>query len=62
MVATRMCPNLSSAWDAMQSTYTSASTSKPSDSFPGLMSIVTGSNSKDDGRLLLKSVAYDRSL
>ncbi len=53
------CPNLSSlGHNAIN--YTSASTSKPSDSFPGLMSIVTGSTPKTMG--VYYDVAYDRSL
>ena len=40
--------------------YTSASTSKPSDSFPGLMSIVTGGSPKLMG--IYYDVAYDRVL
>ena len=53
------CPNLA----ALASTgveYTSASTSRPSDSFPGLMSIVTGASPKLLG--VYYDVAYDRVL
>jgi hypothetical protein len=41
-------------------TYTRASASKPSDSFPGLMNIVTGGTPKTHGAFY--DVAYDRSL
>jgi hypothetical protein len=40
--------------------YTAASTSRPSDSFPGLMSIVTGATPRTMG--VYYDVAYDRSL
>ena len=40
--------------------YVAASTSKPSDSFPGLMSIVTGASPRTMG--VYYDVAYDRSL
>jgi hypothetical protein len=53
------CPNLAS----LASTgikYVAASTSKPSDSFPGLMSIVTGATPRTMG--VYYDVAYDRSL
>lgn len=40
--------------------YTAASTSRPSDSFPGLMSIVTGATPRTMG--IYYDVAYDRSL
>jgi hypothetical protein len=53
------CPNLA----ALKSTgvnYAGASTSKPSDSFPGLMSIVTGATPRTMG--VYYDVAYDRSL
>ena len=53
------CPNLA----ALSSTginYVGASTSKPSDSFPGLMSIVTGATPRTMG--VYYDVAYDRSL
>src|SRR5262249_59549240 len=51
------CPNLA----ALQGVnYVASSTSKPSDSFPGLMSIVTGGSPKTMG--VYYDVAYDRSL
>jgi hypothetical protein len=53
------CPNLAS----LQSTglnYVAASTSKPSDSFPGLMTIATGATPKTMG--IYYDVSYDRSL
>lgn len=53
------CPNLADlGHNAIN--YTAASTSKPSDSFPGLMSIVTGATPKTMG--VYYDVAYDRSL
>src|SRR5579885_1080129 len=51
------CPNLA-ALAATGVNYTRASTSKPSDSFPGLMSIVTGGSPKLLG--VYYDVAYDR--
>jgi len=53
------CPNLA-ALEHNAINYTAASTSKPSDSFPGLMSIVTGATPKTMG--VYYDVAYDRSL
>jgi len=53
------CPNLA-ALRHNGINYTAASTSKPSDSFPGLMSIVTGATPKTMG--VYYDVAYDRSL
>jgi hypothetical protein len=53
------CPNLASLGNRAIN-YTAASTSKPSDSFPGLMSIVTGATPKTMG--VYYDVAYDRSL
>lgn len=53
------CPNLA----ALKPTgvdYLDASTSKPSDSFPGLMAIVTGGSARSVGAFY--DVAYDRSL
>ena len=53
------CPNLAS----LKSTgvnYLYASTSRPSDSFPGLMAIVTGGSPRSVGAFY--DVAYDRSL
>lgn len=56
-MAARTCPNLS-ALASRGVRYTSASTSKPSDSFPGLMAIVTGGSPKLVG--VYYDVAYDR--
>lgn len=53
------CPNLAALGQTAVN-YTAASTSKPSDSFPGLMSIVSGSTPKTMG--VYYDVAYDRSL
>jgi hypothetical protein len=56
---TPYCPNIA----ALSSTginYTAASTSRPSDSFPGLMSIVSGATPRTLG--VYYDVAYDRSL
>ncbi len=53
------CPNLA-ALGTIGSTYLNASTSKPSDSFPGLMAIVSGGSPKSVGAFY--DVAYDRSL
>jgi hypothetical protein len=53
------CPNLA-ALGHNAINYTAASTSKPSDSFPGLMTIVTGATPKTMG--VYYDVAYDRSL
>lgn len=53
------CPNLA-ALGRHAINYTAASTSKPSDSFPGLMSIVSGATPKTMG--VYYDVAYDRSL
>ena len=58
-IAAGTCPNLA-ALGQTGVTYTSASTSKPSDSFPGLMSIVTGASPKLMG--VYYDVAYDRVL
>ncbi len=56
---TPYCPNLA-ALGTTGSTYSNASTSKPSDSFPGLMAIVSGGSPKSVGAFY--DVAYDRSL
>ena len=56
---TPYCPNLASLGKA-GITYTAASTSKPSDSFPGLMSIVSGATPRTLG--VYYDVAYDRTL
>lgn len=53
------CPNLA-ALAATGVNYVAAETSKPSDSFPGLMSIVTGATPRTMG--VYYDVAYDRSL
>ena len=53
------CPNLA-ALGLTGATYVTASTSKPSDSFPGLMTIVTGASPGMMG--VYYDVAYDRSL
>ncbi len=53
------CPNLAALGkDGVN--YVAASTSKPSDSFPGLMSIVSGATPRTMG--VYYDVAYDRSL
>ncbi len=53
------CPNLA-ALGQHGVNYVAAETSKPSDSFPGLTSIVTGGTPKSTG--VYYDVAYDRSL
>jgi hypothetical protein len=53
------CPNLAALGKTGVS-YVNASTSKPSDSFPGLMNIVTGATPRTMG--VYYDVAYDRSL
>src|SRR5215472_6251540 len=53
------CPNLA-ALGRTGTTYVAASTSKPSDSFPGLMALVTGASPRTMG--VYYDVAYDRSL
>jgi len=58
-VKTGTCPNLA-ALGKHGVTYTRASTSKPSDSFPGLMALVTGASPKTHGAFY--DVAYDRTL
>jgi hypothetical protein len=58
-VASNTCPNLK-ALGATGVNYTRTSTSKPSDSFPGLMAIVTGGTPKLVGAYY--DVAYDRVL
>jgi len=53
------CPNLAKlAWHAVN--YVSASTSKPSDSFPGLTALITGGTPRSTGTYY--DVSYDRSL
>jgi len=53
------CPNLASL-KARGVDYLGASTSKPSDSFPGLMALVSGGSPRSVGAFY--DVAYDRSL
>jgi hypothetical protein len=53
------CPNLAALGETGV-TYTRTSTSKPSDSFPGLMALVTGGTPKTVGAYY--DVAYDRVL
>ncbi len=53
------CPNLAGL-GSHGVTYTRASAAKPSDSFPGLMNIVTGGTAKTHGAYY--DVAYDRML
>jgi len=53
------CPNIA-ALKASGVNYLDASTSKPSDSFPGLMAIVSGGSPRTVGAFY--DVAYDRSL
>jgi hypothetical protein len=53
------CPNLAGL-GATGINYVGANTSKPSDSFPGLMNIVTGATPRTMG--VYYDVAYDRSL
>ena len=53
------CPNMASLGSTAVN-YLATSTSKPSDSFPGLMAIVTGGSPKTVGAYY--DVAYDRSL
>src|SRR6202022_1039716 len=56
---TPYCPHLASL-GATGVNYVAASASKPSDSFPGLMTIVTGATPRTMG--VYYDVAYDRSL
>jgi hypothetical protein len=58
-VAARTCPNLA-ALGANAVNYTRTSTSRPSDSFPGLMALVSGGSPKLVGAYY--DVAYDRVL
>ncbi len=53
------CPNLAALGQTAVN-YVAASTSKPSDSFPGLMTLVTGATPKSMG--IYYDVAYDRAL
>jgi hypothetical protein len=57
--ANRTCPNLAALGKSGVS-YTRTSTSRPSDSFPGLMAIITGGTPKTVGAYY--DVAYDRVL
>lgn len=58
-VASKTCPNMA-ALGQVGVNYTRTSTSKPSDSFPGLMALVTGGTPKLVGAFY--DVAYDRVL
>ena len=58
-VAAGTCPNLASLV-AHGSTYPNASTTKPSDSFPGLLAQITGGTSKSTG--VFYDDSYDRTL
>src|SRR6201981_2323460 len=58
-VASNTCPNLV-ALSKNGVNYTRTSTSRPSDSFPGLMALVTGGSPKTVGAFY--DVAYDRVL
>lgn len=53
------CPNLAQL-QTTGITYTAASTTKPSDSFPGLLSEITGGTTRSVG--VFYDVSYDRSL
>ncbi len=53
------CPNLAQL-QTTGVTYTAASTTKPSDSFPGLLSEITGGTTRSVG--VFYDVSYDRSL
>lgn len=56
---TPYCPNLAALGHSGVN-YVSASTSRPSDSFPGLTAIVSGGTPRTEG--VYYDVAYDRSL
>src|SRR5215469_1229301 len=58
-VKSGICPNLA-ALGKSGINYLAASTSKPSDSFPGLTAIVSGGSPRAEG--VFYDVAYDRSL
>jgi hypothetical protein len=58
-VAKGTCPNLEKLTDH-GITYTNASTTKPSDSFPGLLAQITGGTSKSTG--VFYDDSYDRTL
>src|ERR1700730_11620486 len=58
-ISTNTCPNLKKlAGNGF--TYTNASTTKPSDSFPGLLAQITGGTSKSTG--VFYDDSYDRTL
>jgi hypothetical protein len=58
-LAAGTCPNLSKLTNH-GITYTNASTTKPSDSFPGMLAQVTGGTSKSTG--VFYDDSYDRTL
>jgi predicted AlkP superfamily pyrophosphatase or phosphodiesterase len=58
-VASGLCPNLAKLTEH-GTTYTQASTTKPSDSFPGLLAQLTGGTSKSTG--VFYDDSYDRTL
>src|SRR5246127_1927797 len=58
-IASNTCPHLA-ALGKTGVTYTRTTTSRPSDSFPGLMALVTGGTPKTVGAFY--DVAYDRVL
>ena len=58
-VANGTCPNLEKLTNH-GFTYTNASTTKPSDSFPGLLAQITGGTSKSTG--VFYDDSYDRTL
>jgi len=58
-VASNTCPHLAELGETGV-TYTRTSTSRPSDSFPGLMALVTGGTPRTVGAFY--DVAYDRVL
>jgi hypothetical protein len=58
-IKTGNCPNLEKLMDH-GFTYTNASTTKPSDSFPGLLAQITGGTSKSTG--VFYDDSYDRTL
>lgn len=58
-IATGLCPHLKKL-SGHGTTYTNASTTKPSDSFPGLLAQVTGGTSKSFG--VFYDDSYDRTL
>jgi hypothetical protein len=58
-VKNKTCPNLAALANAGV-TYTNASSTKPSDSFPGMLAMVTGATSKSTG--VFYDDSYDRKL